>query len=252
MVSNEEIKENIEENTQVEEDDVCGEEEYKQLSKLILELESKKGLIIKDASYGKSRVDYIKGKDLEKTITGNLDFVIERINKICGTKMNSTTQNVLQEIYEIFNSKYMLLKAKKQEGDTLKYPKRLEAFEEDEVEDCCGDKSHDKNKKKHSKHHNLSPEELAKFDNTMFYVLYIHRGQTRAYMWLGIAVVAVLLWCLLPVWPLELMLTIWWISFILLIFIVAIISIRLIFFTLFYIIGRSFWIFPDLFDEKVK
>jgi translocation protein SEC62 len=220
-------------------------EEYKKLCQVFYKLENK-GLPIKDASYGRVRVEYIRGKDLQQYIEENKDWLCTEINSICGTKINPQSASVLQLIYAEFNTRGMLLKAQKYEEDTkIKYPKRILPFEE---EDGCSDKKSDKQS---HKHHNIDPVQMSLFDPMMCYVVYVERDEKKTYFWLIVAVVVVLGFCLFPVWPIELKIGIWWVSYILLLIMIGLIIVRLLIYTLFYIFGIDVWLFPNLFDEKV-
>merc|ERR1719362_43457 len=56
------------------------------------------------------------------------------------------------------------------------------------------------------------------------------------------------MYCLLPVWPLQLKIFIWWVSYILLNIMVGICLIRYSLYLFVLIFGKEFWLFPDLFD----
>lgn len=214
--------------------------EYRKLCELFLELE-KKGLIIREASYGNTRVEYCRGRDLQEFIKNNLDYLCEEINKICGTKINFNSESAFQLVYNEFNDRNMLLKAEKQEEDAkLKYPIRLIPFEENT---CKDEHNH--------KHHHLTPEQMSLFDPSMCYVVYIERNKKKTYLWLAVCVICVLMFCLFPVWPLDVKIGIWWVSYVILVTMLSIIVLRLIIHFSFYVFGIDVWLFPNLFDDKV-
>lgn len=84
-----------------------------------------------------------------------------------------------------------------------------------------------------------------------FFIFTKERLETKSYFWLILIVICILAYCLFPLWPLEVKLGIWWVSWILLVIMIGIISIRLVIYILFYIFGRDFWLFPNLFDDKL-
>jgi len=54
---------------------------------------------------------------------------------------------------------------------------------------------------------------------------------------------------LFPIWPQGIKLIIWYISFYLLVFLVGLIIVRAIVWTVLFIIGLDFWIFPNLLED---
>jgi translocation protein SEC62 len=230
------------------ENDQQSEEIYKKLSKVFGYLESK-GLPVKNASYGSVRANYVRGDDLLKSLKDNGEYLVKEINKICNTQIDSKNENALQLIYMQFNDRKMLVKAlrTKNEATKLKYPKRLMPYEENSVK-CCDDSDGDHNHKNGS---NMKDLDMAKFDEKMFYVVYLEEDKKVTYFWLIVAIVAVLGFCLFPVWPIEVKIGIWWISYILLWFMLSLMMIRLIIFGLIYPTGQDFWLFPNLFDDKL-
>lgn len=227
------------------------EEIYRKLSKIIIKLEEK-GLLVKEAAYGKRRCEYVRGDDLLKSFKDNLAFICQEIKNITGEDINPSSIDALQKVYEEFNSRSMMLKARKFKNDgKIKYPKRLEPYEHEEG-GCCDDVNCSENESEDEPDEPEVPaSEMRKFDEKMFYALDIHRSKGSVYMWLAIVVVGVLMYCLFPVWPVEVKIAVWWICYILLNLMVGVIVIRLIVYGFMYVFGLDFWVFPNLFDEKL-
>lgn len=89
------------------------------------------------------------------------------------------------------------------------------------------------------------------FDEEKFYYINVKRSQKQTYFYLSLAVFGVLLVCMFPIWPLELKLFMWWVSFILLILLTGILVVRLVVYAFCYSLGYDVWIFPDLLNDKV-
>ena len=64
-----------------------------------------------------------------------------------------------------------------------------------------------------------------------------------------LAIFAGLLIMLFPIWPIAIKLAIWYISFYILVFLISLVIIRAIVWTLFFILGLDFWIFPNLLED---
>ncbi len=206
--------------------------QYEELCSLFLNLEGK-GLVVKDANLGRIRGEYYRGKDLDKILNDHKNFIINEYERITGNK----PEDIADKIYKLARKYGILIKAQKDKNDKLKYPKRLYPIE---GIPCCDE---DHAETKHS--------DPNKYDPNDFYIVNIQRGQKKLYLYLGLAIFGVLMYCLLPVWPLEVKLAIWWISYILLILLVSLNVIRYSLFILCYIFGIDFWLFPYLYDDKV-
>jgi hypothetical protein len=215
------------------------EERYKKLSLLFIKFEEKSKIEVRNASYGHTRTDYVKGKDLEKAFKENLEMLCSEINQICDTKIDHKSPSSLQQVFTEFHRRRMLSRAARPDSEgKIKYPKRLIPLEEED--NCCGEK--DEIDKKH-----LS--DLKKFDPNYFFAIDIIRSKSKTYLWLFIAIFGVIMACLFPVWPIEVKIGIFWVSYVLLISMIVLIVVRYIVFTFFYIFGISFWIFPNFFDD---
>ena len=216
--------------------------QFQKLSSVFIRLEDK-GLAVKNASYSKVRVEYIRGDDLSKYLKENIDRICKDVNSICSTSIDPKEETALQKVYSEFNKRGLMVKAVRfTEDGKVKYPKRLAHFEES-GEDCCGEKHADVPK--------VSFEEMKRFDEKMFYVLDLHRGKGKTYFWLFVVISMVLMYCLFPVWPYEVKVAIWWVSYILLNLMIGLMAVRLTLHCLFYIFGVDFWLFPNLHDDKL-
>lgn len=220
------------------------------LSNVLIYLE-KKGMEINDCQYGDGRTDFVKGKILEENLTKNLEEVCKQINKVMNSNISSENpKKAIQEIYDTFKSINMIKKACREEGDKRKKIKVLLPYEKMVIQNQCNcGKDHEKEELDHPK--KLDLDELKRFDPSYFYVINIHRGKSMIYFYLFLIIFGILMYALMPVWPHWLREVIWWISYILLIFLVGLFTIRLIIFLFFYIFGYDIWIFPDLNDNKL-
>jgi translocation protein SEC62 len=146
----------------------------------------------------------------------------------------------------------MMLKAQRVPGDKKKVVKRLLPYEEVLHGGCCDD-DHCQDNKNNDDDKNRMPtkEEIKVFEPNMCYVLDIERGKSKTYTYLFLIVGGVLLACMMPVWPYELKLGIWWVSYVLLVISVGLILVRLAIYALMYVFGFEFWVFPDLQNDKL-
>jgi translocation protein SEC62 len=214
-------------------------EQQKALTAILLKLEEK-GLESRNASVGRIRADYFKSTDLEKSLIDNIDYICEEINKALKITIKKEKQeDAINEIYEIFHTHNLLSKAIRTEGDKAKYPKRLIAVEQDLG--CC-----------ETPHHDTKIESLTKFENNknIFYLVNIQRSNRKLYFYLICCVVGVLMYCLFPVWPYEVKIAVWWVSYILLIILLILNLVRYTLFITLYIFGLDFWLFPNMYDDK--
>jgi len=206
-------------------------------------------LKIKDATYIKKRHQYITGTDLHAFIIENSDFVASEFNKILKTDLDPKSEHLAQKVFRILHDKHILVRSLREAEDKKKYPKKLLAWEEDSDSDSCqscdeGDKKGGKKKEKKI--------DFNKLDPTGFYILYLEQSQSSLYFYLVLIIIGILAFCLLPVWPLELKIFIWWVSYILLIIMVGLLIIRWILYGFFLIFGKEFWLFPELFNDSVR
>lgn len=223
--------------------------EFTEISKLFNTFISMK-LKVKEANYCKKRQQYITGLDLFTFIKENTDHVAAELNKILNTKsFEAKAETLPQKVFKALHDRSILVRALREAEDKKKYPKKLLAWEEDSNSDSCascddGDKTQNAKKEKKI--------DFNKLDSTGFYVLYLEQSQSSLYFYLVLIIVGILAFCLLPVWPLELKIFIWWVSYILLIFMLGLIIVRWILYGFFLIFGKEFWLFPDLFNDNVS
>jgi translocation protein SEC62 len=170
--------------------------EFKELSKLYLDLE-KKGLITKHAGLGDQRVSFCRGRDLKKVFEDFKEEISKKIYDITGVDIGPKGSEALQNFYIVFCDRRMLLKADKFDEDLKKaFPKRLKP---------------------------VSIQEMISFDDKKLYVVNIERPQEKSHLFLlSITIFIVFSICLFPIWPLWLKLFIWWALFIFLVSIVNI------------------------------
>ena len=208
-------------------------------------------LKVKEANYFKKRHQYLTGTDFFTFIKENLDYVAAEFNKIFKLNLDPkslSTEIIAQKVFRALHDRNILVRALREADDKKKYPKKLLAWEEDSEPGSCGSCDEgDKGKTKKDK-----VIDFNKLDPNGFYVLYMEPSQSSLYFYLFLLIVGILAFCLLPVWPLELKIFIWWVSYILLIVMVGLIIIRWILYGFFLIFGKEFWLFPDLFNDNVS
>lgn len=224
--------------------------QFSQISKLFEKFISMK-LKVKEANYCKKRHQYVTGMDFYTFIKENEEFVATEFNKIIpNLDLDAKADNLAQRVFRLLHDRSVLVRALREADDKKKYPKKLLAWEEDsDIDSCesCDEGDHNKDAKKRE-----TKIDFNKLDSTGFYILYTEASQSSLYFYLVLIIVGILAFCLLPVWPLELKIFIWWVSYILLIFMVGLIIVRWILYGFFLIFGKEFWLFPDLFNDNVR
>jgi len=202
-------------------------------------------LKVKEASYLKKRHQYVTGMDFYTFIKENSDCVASEFNKILNLNLDPKAENFHQRVFRALHDRHIMVRALREADDKKKYPKKLLDWEEDnDAHDSCCDDDDKSTDRGHTDFNSL--------DSNGFYVLYTEQSQSSLYLYLGLLIVGILAFCLLPVWPLELKIFIWWVSYILLIIMLGLIIVRLIFYGFFLIFGKEFWLFPDLFNDNVN
>lgn len=188
------------------------------------------------------------GKDFDQFIKDNAQFICDEINKILNTKLDPASPTLSNSVFEIFHSYRIMIRAQKEEEDKKKYPKKLMPLEE-EIKSGCGDEhcteSHSQKKS------NDAPVVFNKLQLAGIYIIYLEQPKFSLYLYLGLIIFGILAFCLLPVWPLELKIFIWWVSFYFLVVSFSFISVRILIYSVFLIFGKELWVFPDLFNDKV-
>lgn len=184
------------------------------LTEIFEHLESK-GLITKECIYMRQRVEYVRGKDLQEYFQKESAYLCEKLQEYFDVKVNPEKKSLVEDLYLAFHNLGVFKKATRHKDDSnkLKYPKRLVPLEE-----VPRGENLSENDSEYEKDHNPTL-----FQKNQFYVVYIVRTQKKTYFWLSIAILAVLGICMFPIWPLEVKLGLWWVSLILLIFMVILI-----------------------------
>ena len=226
-------------------------ENWKKLSEIIKYLETK-GLEIKECIVYKNRVEYVKGTDLENKLKENLSEICDKINKELKLKIDSNNPDIaINEIYYQFKNVDLINKACREEGDKKKHIKKLIPYEELALLNKCNcGKNHDELEYiDHPKFLDLN--KLYSFDPSFYYILTIYHNNSKLSLYLFLVITAIILFKLIPIWPDAIKLSIWWISYIFIILIIALFILRFLIYIFFYIFGYDIWIFPDLDNPKL-
>ena len=218
------------------------------LSKILINLE-KKGLEFKECNCDDERVQYYKGKDLIKMMKENIKDICESINKSLNMNINSEIKYAIQEVYNIYHKYNILKKAIREEGDKKKKIKCLLPYEKLAlIYRCNCAKDHEKEDLDHKPKYVY--QNILEFNDLYYYTVNIVRSSRSSKVYLSLIIGCVLLYVLLPIWPYNMKLALWWISYILLILIIGLLLIRLFIYLFFYIFGLNVWIFPNLNEDK--
>lgn len=154
-------------------------------------LETKK-LNVREAVIGNIRKEYFKEKELAKIWESEKEEIIKIFNKASNYKLKST--DTINDFLNILLKERILFVGAPQEHEkNLKFPKRLNAVSSRES----------------------SVDDSSTSQKKRFFVLSQPRQEKKSHFWLILIIVIVLSVCLFPLWPLEMKLTIWWISWIL-------------------------------------
>lgn len=95
----------------------------------------------------------------------------------------------------------------------------------------------------------LIPKRDGRVNEKAFMTWLMEKDQKRLSLFLMLVIFAVLLIVLFPIWPVGVKLIIWYISFYLLVTLMTLIVVRAIVWTIFFIFGMDFWIFPNLLED---
>lgn len=89
--------------------------------------------------------------------------------------------------------------------------------------------------------------------NEKFYYTWMYSGPM---MWSNLGTILIIFFViaftLLPIWPTIAKKGLWYLSVTFLIFLTCLLTVRLVLFILFWLVGYEFWIFPRLFDETIS
>ncbi|AFZ79287.1 translocation protein sec62, putative [Theileria equi strain WA] len=191
------------------------------------------GIKIKSAAeVGKRAVQYTRADELLKCIVKHK----ETIHKTCPSYLDGTTIEDTEDVARfvdaliengfMYRAQYHPLEGCLEKTETGSYkrptwPKRLI-----------------KTQKQH-------------FDSVGFYILSYEGSQKWNYFMLCAMIFGIFAMCMFQAWPLYLKLSMWYLSVVLLSFLLVAIILRLILFLALWFCGFDFWLFPNLFDEDL-
>lgn len=215
--------------------------EFEPLIKLLV---GKKGLKVKSASeVGRKKVDYFRGRDFAKFLL--LPENATRLKKKCPAALKAVIPPDPENEKEV-----PLPSTDKQVnalGQELVHRNFCYKAKYAPINAPTGPNASDVPKKKW-------PDRVARtqnqdFDPEGYYVLLYEGGSGMQHFLLGLVIAGVLLACMFPVWPVWAKIGVWYLLVLFLTFYFGVFFIRLIVYTLFWIVGFEFWIFPNLNDE---
>ncbi|CAJ1417789.1 unnamed protein product [Effrenium voratum] len=195
----------------------------------------KKGIKTKSASeVGKKKVDYFRGKDFKKFLLEN-DTIL---NKKCTKALEETLEGAVPENdrdcerlgNELIQRNFCYKAMYKPLNATSK-----------------SDDGSEKKPKKWPDRLGRAPNQS--FDCEGFYVVTYESGTGLQHFLLALIIAGVLLACMFPVWPMWAKVGVWYLSVIFLTLYFGVLILRMLIFTMFWIVGFDFWIFPNLNDE---
>jgi len=199
---------------------------FEPLMKVLL---GKKGIKTKSASeVGKKKVDYFRGKDFKKFLLENETILkkkcIAALNSALEGKHPVTDKDVERIGHELIARNFCFKAVYKPLNPTAT----------------------DKKKK--------WPDRVARaanqsFDCEEYYAITYEGSSGMQHFLLGLIIAGVLLACMFPVWPMWAKVGIWYLSVIFLTLYFGLLILRMIIYTLFWIVGFDFWIFPNINDE---
>jgi len=201
--------------------------EFEPLMKL---LQGKKGIKTKSASeVAKRKVEYFRGRDFKKFVLGGEEILKKKCSAALKTalegKAPATDKDVEQLGAELIQRGFCYramdqpMNAKTEDKKPKKWPDRL----------------------------GRTPQQ--NFDLDGYYVITYEGGKGWQHFMLGLLITGVLLACMFPAWPIWAKIGVWYLSVIFLILYFGVLIIRMVIYTIFWIPGFDFWIFPNLNDE---
>lgn len=178
------------------------------LNNVIQTLESN-GYLTKEAVVGNKRKEYIKEKDFLEYADKCKDQLFKlcsNIKNYCFNLTPESNESIGKQLINSFITQRLIVEVKVPVYDRkLKYPKKLKYITLNNSEGS-----------------DLEDGDLKTKDKRKFYVIINDRqstSKTSYYLWILIFVV--LAFCMFPLWPIEVKLGIWWVSYILLIVLVS-------------------------------
>jgi translocation protein SEC62 len=191
---------------------------------------SKKGVKTKSASeIGKKKVDYFRGKDFKKFALGS----DELLKKKCPAALKA-----------LFEGKPP---ASDKEAEMLGAELLMKGF----IYKAAYQSNVGSSDKKPPKWPDrVQRTQKQDFELDGFYCLAYEGSKGWQYFMTGLIIFCVLAGCMFRVWPMWAKIGIWYLSVIFLTFYFGILILRMIMFTLFWIVGFDFWIFPNINDDS--
>jgi len=194
----------------------------------------KKGIKTKSASEGgKRKVDYFRGKDFQKWAksTEGVLVLCKKCVKLLGSCLNSKVPQTDEDVNRL--------------GAEL----LLKGFCYKAVHNPMNKTKDDKPKKWPDRLSRDPRGNSMQFDPELYYVIEYQGDRGWQHFLLACIIAGVLLVCMWPVWPLWAKIGIWYLSVIFLTLYFGILIGRLIVYTLFWVVGFDFWIFPNINDD---
>lgn len=206
------------------------DQDIEPLMKVLL---GKKGIKTKSASeIGKKKVDYFRGKDFKKFALSSEDL----LNKKCSAalklalegKTPVTDKDVERLGAELIQKNFCYKAAYKPVNQSK-------------------DASSASKAKKWPDRLQRTPNQ--QFDCEAYYVIEYEGSKAWQHFLLACLIACILLVCMWPVWPIWAKIGIWYLSVIFLTLYFGILILRMVIYTMFWVVGFDFWIFPNLNDE---
>mmetsp|Transcript_141766 Transcript_141766/g.395256 ORF Transcript_141766/g.395256 Transcript_141766/m.395256 type:complete len:370 (+) Transcript_141766:74-1183(+) len=193
----------------------------------------KKGIKTKSASeVGRKKVDYFRGKDFKKFMLENESLLKKKCSAALAAALDGKAPVDDKDVERIgseliqrsfcYKAMYKPINPKSESGSEKKpkkWPDRL----------------------------GRTPNQS--FDCEGFYVITYEGGSGLQHFLLALIIAGVLLACMFPVWPMWAKVGIWYLSVIFLSLYFGLLILRMVIYTIFWIIGFDFWIFPNINDE---
>jgi len=192
------------------------------MDEFLNDLENNKKLPIREAAIKSTRRQYIKEKDFLSLAETDGEYLKTEINKAIKPKnIPDDCTKIGEKILKILVENEFLLQAVPSEFESKqKYPKRLKLvnknyiLEQDESGDGSDNNNDDENNLENKE--NKIDKKKANKKIRMFYILNFERIDKKSSWLMPLVILLIFSLCLFPIWPLEVKLGIWWISYILL------------------------------------
>jgi translocation protein SEC62 len=195
----------------------------------------KKGIKTKSASeVGRKKVDYFRGKDFKKFILESENLLKAKcsaaLNLALDGKMPETEKDVERIGAELIQRQFCYKAMYKPINPSSK-----------------SESGSEKKPKKWPDRLGRTPNQS--FDCDGFYVITYEGGSGLQHFLLALMIAGVLVAVMFPVWPMWAKIGIWYLSVIFLSIYFGLLILRMVIYTMFWIVGFDFWIFPNLNDE---